>query len=78
MPATDKEVRVLGSDNVGYITNSDADGNYWFKKGATGIAFPAMSGVRDAAQTVLMSGNITVSNCNGCHDKNTTDPLHIP
>lgn len=78
MAAADKEIRVLGSDNVGYSAHSDADGNYWFKKGATGIAFPAMSGVRDAAQTALMSGNITVSNCNGCHDKNTTDPLHIP
>ncbi len=78
MPAVDTEVRVLGSDNVGYTANSDDDGNYWFKKVATGIAFPAMSGARDATQTVLMSGNITVSNCNGCHNKSTTDPLHIP
>jgi len=78
MPAVDKEVRVLGSDSVGYTANSDADGNYWFKKVATAIAFPAMSGVRDATQTVLMVGNITVSNCNGCHNKTTTDPLHIP
>ncbi len=50
MPAVDEEIRVLGSDNVGYSAHSDANGNYWFKKGATGIAFPAMSGVRDAAR----------------------------
>ena len=78
MPAADVEVRVLGSDNIGYSAHSDNDGNYWFKKGATGIAFPAMSGARTSTQIVLMSGNITVSNCNGCHDTNTTDPLHVP
>ena len=78
MPLADVEVRVLGSDNVGYSAHSDNDGNYWFKKGATGIAFPAMSGARTSTQTVLMSGNITVSNCNGCHDTNTTDALHVP
>jgi hypothetical protein len=78
MPLADVEVRVLGSDNNGYTAHSDNDGNYWFKKGATGIAFPAMSGARTSAQTVLMSGNITVSNCNGCHDTNTTDALHVP
>ena len=78
MPLADVEVRVLGSDNLGYTAHSDNDGNYWFKKGATGIAFPAMCGARTSTQTVLMSGNITVSNCNGCHDTNTTDALHVP
>ena len=30
----------------------DTDGNYWYEKGATGIAFPAMSGVRNATMKV--------------------------
>ena len=33
----------------------------------------------DAPITVqTMTNTLTASNCNGCHDKNTTDPLHIP
>lgn len=78
MPAVDEEVRVLDSNNMGYSAHSDANGNFWFKMGATAIAFPAMSGVRNATQTVLMTNTLTASNCNGCHDKTTTDPLHIP
>jgi hypothetical protein len=78
MPAVDQEVRVLDSNSVGYSAHSDADGNFWYKMVATSIAFPAMSGVRNATQTVLMTNTLTASNCNGCHDKNTTDPLHIP
>jgi hypothetical protein len=78
MPAVDKEVRVYDSNNVGYAAYSDADGNFWFKKVATEIAFPALSGVRDGTNTTLMTGNITAANCNGCHDNNTTQPLHLP
>jgi hypothetical protein len=78
MPATSKEIRVLDMNNVGYSGYSDTDGNFWYKASNNSIAFPAMSGVRDAAQTALMVGTITAANCNGCHDKNTTDPLHIP
>ena len=78
MPAADVEVRVLGSDNNGYSAHSDTDGNVWFVKGATGIAFPAMSGLRNSATTVFMVNSLTAANCNGCHDKTTTDPMHIP
>lgn len=78
MPAVDQEVRVVDNGNVGYSAHSDADGNFWYKMAATSIAFPAMSGVRNATQTALMTNSLTAANCNGCHDKNTTDPLHIP
>ena len=78
MPAADTEVRVLGSDNVGYSAHSDTDGNVWFVKGATGIAFPAQSGVRDGTNTVLMVNSLSAANCNGCHDNTTQAALHIP
>ncbi len=77
MPAVDEEIRVLDSNSVGYSAHSDADGNFSYKGTAT-IAFPALSGVRDATQTVLMVSNLSASNCNGCHNKTTTAPLHIP
>jgi hypothetical protein len=77
MPAVDEEIRVLDSNNVGYSAHSDADGNFWYKATTT-IAFPALSGVRNATQTVLMTTTLSAANCNGCHNKTTTDPLHIP
>lgn len=77
MPAADVEVRLLDNNNVGYSAHSDDDGNFWFKSTTT-PAYPATTGARTSTQTALMNGNITVSNCNGCHDKNTTDPLHVP
>ena len=78
MPAADVQVGVYDSANNSFVANSDTDGNFWFKKAATAIAFPALSGVRNSTTETDMSGNITASNCNGCHDKNTTDPLHVP
>ncbi len=77
MPAADVEVRLLDNNNVGYSTHSDDDGNFWLKSTTT-PAYPAMTGARTSTQTALMNGNITLSSCNSCHDKNTTDPVHVP
>jgi hypothetical protein len=79
MAAVNKEVRVRGNDGTGLIANSDANGNFWYK-GTTAIVNPATAGARDANQTVLMSGSITIFSCNkgGCHDGTTQAYLHIP
>lgn len=78
VPAANVEVRVRGSDGTGYLTHSDADGNFWLAKNNNTIMTPALTGVRDSMKTSLMSGNITDTNCNSCHDSNNTDAIHLP
>lgn len=78
MPAADVEVRVRGIDGSGFLSHSDADGNFWFKKGQNdNLQFPAQTGARDTAQTALMGGSLTATDCNGCHSQ-STDALHLP
>src|SRR5205823_9250212 len=79
MPAANYEVRVRGSDGVGYISHSDADGNFWFKKGMANLQFPATSGGRNMSATALMTGTITTGDCNdgGCH-ASTQGAIHLP
>jgi hypothetical protein len=79
MPAANYEVRVRGSDGVGYISHSDADGNFWFKKGMATLQFPATSGGRNMNATALMTGTITTGDCNdgGCHG-GAQGAVHVP
>jgi hypothetical protein len=79
MPAANYEVRVRGSDGVAYIAHSDADGNFWFKKGMANLQFPANSGGRNMSATALMMGTITTGDCNdgGCHAGNQ-GAIHVP
>lgn len=79
MPAADTEVRVRGNDGVAFLTSSDDDGNFWYVKGAMDkLASPSQTGARTAANTSLMSGTISDTNCNGCHNGGGTDPMHVP
>jgi hypothetical protein len=79
MPAANHEIRLRGSDGVGYIGRSDADGNFWFNKGMANIAFPATTGGRNMNQTALMTGTITTGDCNdmGCHGGGQ-GAIHVP
>lgn len=77
IPAANLEIRVRGNDGNGFITHSDLDGNFWLLKG-NALVTPALTGCRDSTNTALMSGNITDTNCNGCHNGNGTDALHLP
>ncbi len=79
MPAVNYEVRVRGSDGVGYIAHSDADGNFWFKKGMANLQFPANAGGRNMSTMALMNGTITTGDCNdgGCHAGNQ-GAIHVP
>lgn len=79
MPAANHEVRVRGSDGTGYIAHSDADGNFWFKKGMANLQYPANTGGRNMSATALMTGTITMGDCNdgGCHGGNQ-GAIHVP
>ena len=79
MPAANYEVRLRGSDGTGYIAHSDADGNFWFKKGMATLQFPATSGGRNMSMTALMTGTITTGDCNdgGCHG-GAQGAVHVP
>ncbi|CAN5804275.1 hypothetical protein BH09MYX1_BH09MYX1_43830 [soil metagenome] len=75
--APNKEIRVRSKGNgTGYIAHSDADGNFWLKPGVAGY-YPALSGIRDGAKTLTMSGDVTDGNCNKCHDGNTTKVVYL-
>ncbi len=78
LAAANIELRVRGSDGMGFLSHSDMDGNFWFLKGASVLATPALTGARNSATTTLMSGNITDTNCNGCHTGGGTDVVHLP
>lgn len=80
MAAVDVEVRVRGSDAVGYIAHSDDDGNFWFKKGMANLAFPANTGARDGQMNLaLMNGTIANGDCNDsqCHSGGQ-GAIHVP
>jgi hypothetical protein len=80
MPANNVEVRVRGSDGMGYLTNSDADGNFWRLKGADTVMYPALTGARNGmAQQSLMNGTIANGACNNntCHGPGGI-VMHVP
>jgi hypothetical protein len=80
MAAVDVEVRVRGSDTVAYTAHSDDDGNFWFKKNAAVLAFPALAGARDGQMNLaLMTTTIADGDCNNsaCHSGNQ-GAVHVP
>ena len=78
MAAADKEIRVRAkSDGTGYISHSDADGNFWFKLAAPANFYPANTGMRDGAKSSLMTGAINDGDCNACHNGGGTDVVYL-
>lgn len=76
-PAANKEIRVRTKSNgTGYIAHSDADGNFWFSANIAG-AYPAQTGIRDGAKSLLMNGDIADGNCNNCHDGGGTKVVYL-
>ncbi len=73
------EVRVVQASGAALSAYSDADGNFFFVRGANGpLAPPVAGGVRDAKATALMTNVFNDGDCNSCHRLGGEVPVNLP
>jgi cytochrome c553 len=73
-PASQIEVRVVGTDGVARSTYTDANGNFFFPFASGAVKFPAAAGARDADTKKSMTTTTANGNCNSCHKAGGTSP----
>ncbi len=79
IPAPQVQVAVRDNAGVTRTTYTDANGNFYILKADAGaMTPPAHPGVRDAANTRLMTGAIADGNCNNCHKTGGQTPINVP
>lgn len=79
IPAPQVQMSVRDNAGVTRSVYTDANGNFFVLKADAGaLTPPAQPGVRDAANTRLMSGAIADGNCNNCHKNGGQTPINVP
>ena len=77
-PASQVEIRVVGTNGVARTTYSNADGNFFWRAADGAVAFPAKVGARDDNTTKGMPTDAANGNCNSCHRAGgTSSPLVV-
>lgn len=78
-PSASSEVRIRESNGTATSVYTDADGNFFYPKGARGpLAAPVHGGARDAKTTLLMNNVFSEGDCNSCHRTGGEGPLALP